>query len=176
MITDEITLRLTQCFGHTPTDEQSSAIRLFAHFLVNRNPHSLMLMRGSAGTGKSSLAGAFVQALGLLGQKTVLMAPTGRAAKVFSLNSGGHAAFTIHRKIYRLRAFAGVGGEYNLNDNLHADTLFMVDEASMVANGGGAEAVFGSGRLLDDLVRYVYAGRNCRLVLIGDQAQLPPVG
>ena len=111
MITDEITLRLTQCFGHTPTDEQASAIRLFTHFLVNRNPHSLMLMRGSAGTGKSSLAGAFVRALGLLGQKTVLMAPTGRAAKVFSLNSGGHAAFTIHRKIYRLRAFAGVGGE-----------------------------------------------------------------
>ena len=176
MITDEITLRLMQCFGHKPTDEQASAIRLFAHFLAHRNPHSLMLMRGSAGTGKSSLAGAFVRALGLLGQKTVLMAPTGRAAKVFSLNSGGHAAFTIHRKIYRLRAFAGVGGEYNLNDNLHADTLFMVDEASMVANGGGVEAAFGSGRLLDDLVRYVYAGRNCHLMLIGDQAQLPPVG
>ena len=166
MITHEIYLRLEQCFGHAPTTEQKSAMRVFTEFLVCRNPHSMMLMRGSAGTGKSSLAGAFVRAMALLGQKTVLMAP----------NSGGHAAFTIHRKIYRLRAFAGVGGEYNLNDNLHADTLFMVDEASMVANGGGVEAGFGSGRLLDDLVRYVYSGRNCRLVLIGDQAQLPPVG
>ena len=155
MITHEIYLRLEQCFGHAPTTEQESAMRVFTEFLVCRNPHSMMLMRGSAGTGKSSLAGAFVRAMALLGQKTVLMAPTGRAAKVFSLNSGGHAAFTIHRKIYRLRAFAGIGGEYNLNDNLHADTLFMVDEASMVANGGGVEAAFGSGRLLDDLVRYV---------------------
>ena len=176
MITDEITLRLTQCFGHTPTAEQASAIRLFARFLAHRNPHSLMLMRGSAGTGKSSLAGAFVRALALLGQKTVLMAPTGRAAKVFSLNSGGHAAFTIHRKIYRLRAFAGVGGEYNLNDNLHADTLFMVDEASMVANLVAADTTFGSGCLLDDLMQFIYSGQNCRLLLIGDKAQLPPVG
>ena len=103
------------------------------------------------------------------------MAPTGRAAKVFSLNSN-HPAFTIHRRIYRQRSFSGDGGQFNLNDNLYADTLFMVDESSMIANEGFSETSFGSGRLLDDLVHFVYQGRNCRLMLIGDKAQLPPVG
>lgn len=110
-----------------------------------------------------------------LEQKVMLMAPTGRAAKVFSLNSN-HPAFTIHRRIYRQRSFSGDGGQFNLNDNLYADTLFMVDESSMIANEGFSETSFGSGRLLDDPVHFVYQGRNCRLMLIGDKAQLPPVG
>ena len=105
----------------------------------------------------------------------MLLAPTGRAAKVFSLNSGT-PAYTIHRRIYREKSFSGVDGQFNLNDNLFTDTLFMVDEASMVANLGLGGMNFGSGCLLDDLVHFVYQGRNDRLMLIGDKAQLPPVG
>ena len=108
-------------------------------------------------------------------QKIVLLAPTGRAAKVFSLYAG-QPAYTIHRRIYRQRSGAiGMDG-FSLNDNLHTDTLFIIDEASMIANQGYGESGFGSGCLLDDLVRYVNSGRNCRMMLIGDKAQLPPVG
>ena len=176
MITDELTFQVEQGLGYVPTDDQRRALETFAEFLFDRNPRTVMLLRGSAGTGKTSLAGAIVRSLARLRQKLVLMAPTGRAAKVFSLNSGSKA-FTIHRRIYRERSYHGLYGEFNLNDNLAADTLFMVDEASMVAGtrneAGGS---FGSGNLLDDLVRFVYSGRNCRMLLIGDKAQLPPVG
>lgn len=135
-----------------------------------------MVMCGSAGTGKTSLAGAMVKSVGRLGIKVVLMAPTGRAAKVFSL-SAGMPAFTIHRKIYRQKAFTGDMTGFNLNVNLHKDTLFIVDEASMISDSGMAgSAPFGSGNLLSDMVSYVYQGSGCRLMLIGDKAQLPPVG
>lgn len=176
MITDELTFRIRQNFPFIPTPEQNGAIRSFVNFLTDREPHVLMILRGSAGTGKTSLAGAIVKTLVQMKQKVMLLAPTGRAAKVFSMNSEGHPAFTIHRKIYRQRTFDGSGGVFNINDNLHADTLFMVDEASMVANEGMSETAFGTGRLLDDLVKYVYQGRNCRMVLMGDKAQLPPIG
>lgn len=134
-----------------------------------------MMLTGSAGTGKTSLAGAIVKMMQSLSQKMVLMAPTGRAAKVFSLNSG-QPAYTIHRRIYRQKGMTADMSGFNLNDNLHADTLFIVDEASMIANMGYGDAAFGSGCLLDDLVRFVYGGRNCRMMLVGDRAQLPPVG
>ncbi len=176
MITDELTFRIRQNFPFMPTPEQDGAIRSFVNFLTDREPHVLMILRGSAGTGKTSLAGAIVKTLVQMKQKVMLLAPTGRAAKVFSMNSEGHPAFTIHRKIYRQRTFDGSGGVFNINDNLHADTLFMVDEASMVANERMNETAFGTGRLLDDLVKYVYQGRNCRMVLMGDKAQLPPIG
>ena len=133
-----------------------------------------MILRGSAGTGKTTLAGAIVRALTALKQKMVLMAPTGRAAKVFALNAG-HPAYTIHRRIYRQKTAADLGA-FNLNVNLQRDTLFVVDEASMIANQGLGNATFGSGFLLDDLMQFVYNGNNCRLLLIGDHAQLPPVG
>ena len=175
MIIDELLYKIRQQFGYTPTAEQEHALHIFAMFLTDRDSHAVMIMRGSAGTGKTSLAGAIVRTMTALEQKVMLMAPTGRAAKVFSLNSN-HAAFTIHRRIYRQRSFSGDGGQFNLNDNLYADTLFMVDESSMIANEGFSETSFGSGRLLDDLVHFVYQGRNCRLMLIGDKAQLPPVG
>jgi hypothetical protein len=109
-----------------------------------------------------------------LKQKLILLAPTGRAAKVFSLNAG-YAAYTIHRRIYRQKS-AGDLSTFNLNDNLNRDTLFIVDEASMIANLGLGESAFGSGCLLDDLMQFVYSGQNCRMLLIGDRAQLPPVG
>ncbi len=134
-----------------------------------------MILRGSAGTGKTSLAGAIVRAVNRLRIKVSLLAPTGRAAKVFSLNAG-LAASTIHRKIYREKAFNGADGQFQLNNNMFRDMLFMVDEASMISLSQ-SNTTFGSGRLLDDLVQYVYSsGANCRLLLIGDKAQLPPVG
>jgi len=159
-----------------PTAEQAQAILTCCRFLTSRSDRRAMILRGSAGTGKTTVAGALVRALVALHRRVVLLAPTGRAAKVFSLGSG-HPAFTIHRRIYRQRAFTGVDmGRFSLNDNLHRDTLFMVDEASMVANDGFGDSPFGDGRLLDDLVRFVYQGSGCALMLIGDKAQLPPVG
>ena len=135
-----------------------------------------MILRGSAGTGKTTLAGAIVRAMVALKQKLVLLAPTGRAAKVFSQNAS-HAAYTIHRRIYRQKS-AGDLSAFSLNDNLNRDTLFIIDEASMIANQGYGDSTFGSGCLLDDLMQFVYqnSDSNCRMLLIGDKAQLPPVG
>lgn len=174
MIIDELKYKILQQFGFPPTQEQAHALEVFAEFLTDRDPHAVMILRGSAGTGKTTLSGAIVRTLKEIHQKVMLLAPTGRAAKVFSLNSGS-PAYTIHRRIYRENRF-GVEGQFNLNDNLYTDTLFMVDEASMIANMGLGGMSFGSGCLLDDLVHFVYQGRNDRLLLIGDKAQLPPVG
>ena len=162
MITDELKYRIREAFGHVPTAEQEQAIETFALFMTDRLEHAVMVMRGSAGTGKTTLAAAIVRAMLSLKQQMVLMAPTGRAAKVFSLYAG-HAAYTIHRRIYRQKSLEG---GFDLNYNSAHDTLFIVDEASMISRDG----------LLDDLVRFVYNERNCRLLLIGDRAQLPPVG
>lgn len=162
-------------FGFTPTHDQLNALETFACFLADREQNCVMVMRGSAGTGKTSLAGAMVRTFTRLGQKLLLMAPTGRAAKVFAMNSG-HTAFTIHRKIYREKSYLGIGGQFNLNDNMHKNTLFMIDEASMIGRGGGMTSDFGTGDLLSDLVQFVYNGQNCRMLLVGDCAQLPPVG
>ncbi len=186
MVIEELKHQILLQFGWVPTQEQAHVLDTFARFLMDREPHCVMILRGSAGTGKTSLAGAIVRTLQTIRQKVMLLAPTGRAAKVFALNSGC-PAYTIHRRIYREKSFAGVDGRFNLNDNLYTDTLFMVDEASMVSNlggglfggsqgGGMGSTSFGSGCLLDDLVHFVYQGRNDRLMLIGDKAQLPPVG
>lgn len=175
MIIDELKYKILQQFGFPPTQEQAHALEVFAEFLTDRDPHAVMILRGSAGTGKTTLSGAIVRTLKEIRQKVMLLAPTGRAAKVFSLNSGS-PAYTIHRRIYREKSFSGVEGQFNLNDNLYTDMLFMVDEASMIANMGLGGMSFGSGCLLDDLVHFVYQGRNDRLLLIGDKAQLPPVG
>jgi len=173
LITDELKYRIREVFGHVPTADQERAIQTFALFLSDRLPQCVMVLRGSAGTGKTTLAGAIVKAMVAMKQKLVLVAPTGRAAKVFSLYSGQPAG-TIHRTIYRQKS-AGDLSSFNLNDNLHTDTLFIVDEASMIS-GIASNDTFGQNSLLDDLIRYVYTGRNCRMLLIGDTAQLPPVG
>ena len=157
-----------------PTAEQEHAIDVFSLFMTDRDDHVVMILRGSAGTGKTTLAGAIVRAMNVLKQKMTLLAPTGRAAKVFALNAG-HPAYTIHRRIYRQKS-AGDISAFNLNFNNNRDTLFMIDEASMIANQGYGESAFGSGCLLDDLMQFVYSGQNCRMVLVGDKAQLPPVG
>ena len=174
MIEDELKYRILQTFGFTPTAEQEHALDVFSRFMTDRSDQVVMILRGSAGTGKTSLAGAIVMAMAALQQKLILLAPTGRAAKVFSLNAG-HAAYTIHRRIYRQKSAADLSS-FNLNDNLNRDTLFIIDEASMISNQGYGDSAFGSGFLLDDLMQFVYNGQNCRMLLVGDKAQLPPVG
>ena len=174
MIEDELKYRILQTFGFTPTAEQEHALDVFSRFMTDRSDQVVMILRGSAGTGKTSLAGAIVRAMAALQQKLILLAPTGRAAKVFSLNAG-HAAYTIHRRIYRQKSAADLSS-FNLNDNLNRDTLFIIDEASMISNQGYGDSAFGSGFLLDDLMQFVYNGQNCRMLLVGDKAQLPPVG
>ena len=121
------------------------------------------------------MVGALVRTLDKLQQKSVLLAPTGRAAKVFSAYAG-HPAFTIHKKIYRQQSFSNELSNFSVNDNLTSHTLYIVDEASMISNEGLSGTSFGTGRLLDDLVQFVYSGTGCRLLLMGDTAQLPPVG
>ena len=159
MIQDELKYRIRQAFGLVPTAEQEHALDVFSLFLTDRSDRVVMILRGSAGTGKTSLAGAIVRAMVALKQKMILLAPTGRAAKVFSLNAG-HAAYTIHRRIYRQKT-AGDLSAFNLNVNLNRDTLFIIDEASMIANQGYGDSAFGSGCLLDDLIQFVYGGENC---------------
>ena len=172
MIAEELKYRIRNAFSYVPTAEQEQAIETFSMFMTDRLEHAVMVMRGCAGTGKTTLAAAIVKAMASLGQKMVLLAPTGRAAKVFSLYAG-HPAYTIHRRIYRQKSLEG---GFDLNFNNSQDTLFIVDEASMIANQGGFDTPFAGGMLLDDLIRFVYNDRNCRLMLIGDGAQLPPVG
>lgn len=166
--------QITSELGFAPTSDQQQAMEVFGHFLADRRQDVVMIMRGSAGTGKTSVAGAMVRTLRRLGQKLTLMAPTGRAAKVSSLKSGLPAA-TIHRRIYREKAYQGLDGQFVINNNLYHSMLFVVDESSMISTLT-ADNGFGSGSLLDDLIRYVYSGQNCRLLLLGDSAQLPPVG
>lgn len=174
MIHDELKYRIRQALGLEPTLEQEQAIALFSVFMTDRSEQAAMILRGSAGTGKTTLAAAIVKVLAALKQKLILLAPTGRAAKVFSLYAA-HPAYTIHRRIYRQKTAADLSS-FNLNTNLNRDTLFIIDEASMISNQGYGESAFGSGCLLDDLMQFVYNGQNCRVLFIGDRAQLPPVG
>ena len=175
MLIDELIFQIIQQFELQPTTEQKHVLTQFAHFMMDEDSRVVMIFCGSAGTGKSSLASAIARTMVNLEQKVMLLAPTGRAAKVFSVHSG-QPAYTIHRQIYRQKSFDSDGGVFNLNFNRYTDTLFMVDESSMIANQGQMESSFGSGCLLDDLVQFVYSGRNCRMILMGDAAQLPPIG
>ncbi|MDR3252937.1 MAG: AAA family ATPase [Tannerella sp.] len=177
MIKNFIEGKIFEFFPFEPTSEQSVAMRGLAEFLTSPEPEGVLLFKGYAGTGKTTLLGATVKMMASQGQKAVLMAPTGRAAKVFS-DYAGHSAFTIHRKIYRPRNQSDEGATpgFALVGNSAKDTVFIVDEASMISNESLGMSVFGNGMLLTDLVRYVYSGDNCRLILMGDTAQLPPVG
>ncbi|MFO7977452.1 MAG: AAA family ATPase [Bacteroidales bacterium] len=163
-------------FPYTPTGDQQILIEKLAAFIKNPEVASLFLLKGYAGTGKTTMVSSLVNVLPALGAKSVLLAPTGRAAKVFSSYSG-HPAFTIHKKIYRM--LTGTDGSMNvvIQENKHKDTFFIVDEASMISGGvePGQESLFGVTHLLDDLIQYVSRGINCRLILMGDTAQLPPV-
>ena len=175
MINNYLERQIKENFPYCPTSEQDDVLKSIAAFLMSARTDGVFVLRGYAGTGKTSLVGALVRTLDKLGQKCVLLAPTGRAAKVFAAYAG-HAAYTIHKKIYRQRAFSNEMTGFTLNDNLATHTLYIVDEASMISNDGLSGGLFGSGRLLDDLVQFVYSGQGCRLMLVGDTAQLPPVG
>ena len=175
MLNNYLTQQIKRNFCYQPTEKQEKAIECIADFLFKPENDTLLLLKGYAGTGKTTLIGAVVRTLSEMRAGYVLMASTGRAAKVFSRYSG-FSAYTIHKKIYRQKSFSNDLDNFSLNDNLHKNTLFIVDEASMISNDGLTGASFGSGRLLDDLIEYVYAGQGCRLLIIGDDAQLPPVG
>ncbi len=175
MITDILIAQIEQGLSYVPNEQQRELLQRLATFVLDEHDDRLFLLRGYAGTGKTSLVGALVKALTQLQSKVVLLAPTGRAAKVFARYSG-HPAYTIHRKIYRQKSYSPDMKGFLIGENLAKHTLFIVDEASMIANSSGDGAVYGSGRLLDDLVEYVYSGEHCRLILLGDTAQLPPVG
>lgn len=173
-MSNELMYQILRNFPFDPTDDQMYALDVFERFITDSDDRCVMILRGSAGTGKTSLASVIVRTLLDLQYKISLLAPTGRAAKVFSLTSG-QAAATIHRSIYRERTFAGLDGKFNLNANLYRNRLFLIDEASMISLTS-VNSTFGSGCLLDDLIQFVYNERNCRMLLIGDKAQLPPVG
>ena len=175
MIKNHLVQQIKENFPYKPTLGQEKVMFRLADFLFLPQNDAVFLLKGYAGTGKTSLFSALVKTLDQLQHKCVLLAPTGRAAKVFS-SYAGHPAFTIHKKIYRQRTMSEDMGSFSLNDNLAKHTLFIVDEASMISNEGIGSSAFGSGCLLDDLVQFVYAGEGCRLLLMGDTAQLPPVG
>ena len=161
-------------FPFEPTPEQAVAMNRLALFVNSPAPRQVFLLKGYAGTGKTAIISALVRALAGHRRRVVLMAPTGRAAKVFS-NTSGFPACTIHKKIYRQKSIVDMGS-FQLDRNMHEHTLFLVDEASMISNEGLSGSGFGTGRLLDDLISYVFSGVDCRLLMLGDQAQLPPVG
>ena len=161
-------------FPFEATPEQTVAINRLAGFVNDRTPRQVFLLKGYAGTGKTSIISSLVRTMIGHHRHVVLMAPTGRAAKVFS-NTSGFQACTIHKKIYRQKSLLDADS-FQLDRNLHEQTLFLVDEASMISNEGLSGSTFGTGRLLDDLISYVYSGKDCRLLMLGDDAQLPPVG
>ena len=172
MLEDFIIGRIRAELPFEPNEEKGGLLAALGAFLVSREARKAFILRGYAGTGKTSVVSALIRALESLKQPCVLLAPTGRAAKVLSRYSGV-PAYTIHKKIYRQNQL-GVEA-FSLCDNRHVRTLFIVDEASMLS-GNRDNGTFGSGCLLDDLVRYVYSGEGCSLLLLGDDAQLPPVG
>lgn len=174
-IKNELRALILGKFPYKATNEQLEVVEKWCEFLLSTNRDDVFMLQGYAGTGKTSLVGALVQTMMAFGRPVVLLAPTGRAAKVFALHAD-HAAYTIHKKIYRQKTFSVDMTGFQSNINNHKHTLFIVDEASMINNEGVSGKMFGTGRLLDDLIHYVYAGEGCRLMLVGDSAQLPPVG
>jgi exodeoxyribonuclease-5 len=165
---------LIEKFPHTPTIKQGLAMEKLANFVLNGKNEEVFLLKGFAGTGKTTIVGTVVSSLWKVKMSSVLMAPTGRAAKVMSVYSG-NKAFTIHKKIYFPKKQAGGAIQFVLAPNKHRNTLFIVDEASMIPDTPADSKLFENGSLLDDLMFYVYSGHNCKLLLIGDTAQLPPV-
>ncbi|MEC8831048.1 MAG: AAA family ATPase, partial [Bacteroidota bacterium] len=165
---------LTEKFPHQPTLKQGLALKKLADFVLAPKKDEVFLLKGFAGTGKTTLVATLVSSLWKIRMGSVLMAPTGRAAKVMSVYSG-NKAFTIHKKIYFPKKQTGGGIQFVLAPNKHRNTVFIVDEASMIPDPPADSKLFENGSLLDDLMQYVHSGHNCKLILIGDTAQLPPV-
>ena len=166
---------LLEKFRFEPTTSQAKGFEKIAHFLSNASEDALLLIKGYAGTGKTTLIGHLVQQLGRIRKKSVLLAPTGRAAKVLS-HYAGKKALTIHKKIYFPKSDSAEGGiQFTLKENKHTHTVFIVDESSMIGDDRQQSKLFENGSLLHDLVHYVTNGENCQLIFVGDTAQLPPV-
>jgi exodeoxyribonuclease-5 len=175
MIKNHIRSEILKHLGKSPTKGQEELSDKFSDFIADSDPDAVFILKGYAGTGKTTMLSSLVKTFAVFKFKSVLLAPTGRAAKVLTSYSG-HTAYTIHKNIYRQQSSSDGMGRFVLNKNLFKDTFFIVDEASMVSNSNAESSIFGSGRLLEDLIEYVYSGSNCRLILVGDTAQLPPVG
>lgn len=165
---------LYENFPFSPTEKQNILLEKLSGFIFDKDPNALFLLKGYAGTGKTTTISTVVNNLWKAGQKAVLLAPTGRAAKVISGYSKKQA-LTIHKKIYFPKKQGNGNVNFVLQPNKHTNTLFIVDEASMIPDSPQSSKLFENGSLLDDLISYVYAGKNCKLILIGDTAQLPPV-
>ncbi|MFW6370472.1 MAG: ATP-dependent DNA helicase [Bacteroidota bacterium] len=175
MIKNHVKSLLEQNLPFGPTGCQQQLIAGLSEFIASDQQDTILLMKGFAGTGKTSMINVLTKTLVSLKIKVVLLAPTGRAAKVMA-GYTSMPAFTIHKKIYRQQTTSDGTGRFVLDKNLHKNTWFVVDEASMISNASSENSIFGSGYLLNDLLEYVYSGTNCRLLLSGDTAQLPPVG
>lgn len=168
--------QILQFFDHEPTPDQHNLLFELEKFLKNKESHQVFILKGYAGTGKTSVLGAFVKTLSFFKVKSRLLAPTGRAAKVLSIKSEKEA-FTIHKQIYRRNSKVDETSGMVLAPNLHTNTVFIVDEASMIGDYSlSKDGSVSSRNLLDDLIEYVFSGKNCRLILLGDEGQLPPVG
>ena len=165
---------LQKKFPYNATQKQNKLLQLLSDFTFNEDKDELFLLKGYAGTGKTTTISTFVNSLWTSGKKAVLLAPTGRAAKVIAVYSK-RPAFTIHKKIYFPKKQSNGGVDFVLQTNKHKNTVFIVDEASMIPDSRQNQKLFESGSLLDDLISYVYNGQNCKLIFIGDTAQLPPV-
>ena len=174
MINRYLASQIKSNFPFNPTAEQENSLEKISEFILSPDDRKVFMLCGYAGTGKTTLISALVRTMSQLERRCVLLAPTGRAAKVFSSYSG-KSAYTIHKWIYRQKSIVD-GSQFVLMENRAVNTLFIVDEASMIANDGLSGSVYGTGRLLDDLVQFVYGGHGCKLILMGDTAQLPPVG
>jgi exodeoxyribonuclease-5 len=174
MTSPEFYALIKQQFPFQPTLKQSVVLQQLSDFIFSKAPNALYVLKGYAGTGKTTIVGAIVTNLWKARKSAVLLAPTGRAAKVIS-NYSNKEAFTIHKKIYFPKKDRGGGVKFVLQPNKHKNTIFIVDEASMVPDTPGESKLFENGSLLDDLMQYVYSGHQCKLLLIGDTAQLPPV-
>lgn len=161
-------------FGHPPTHKQDLTLELLSKFILETSVDRIFLLKGYAGTGKTTIIGTLVKNMWKVKKKVILAAPTGRAAKVIS-NYSQHYAQTIHRKIYQPKSTSGGGVEFVPQVNKHKNTIFIIDEASMIPDFPSGDQLFNQGSVLDDLMEYVYAGDNCKLIFIGDTAQLPPV-
>ncbi len=161
-------------FPFTATLSQEYLLKNLSNFTFDTNKNALFLLKGYAGTGKTTTISAFVNNLGQVGMKSVLLAPTGRAAKVIA-NYSKKSAFTIHKKIYFPKKGSDGNMQFVLQKNKHTNTIFIVDEASMIPDSKTGTKLFENGSLLHDLISFVYSGKNCKIILIGDTAQLPPV-
>jgi exodeoxyribonuclease-5 len=177
MTTEDFSSIIQRHFPYTTTDNQKEAINMLSEFLIIDLNNGLFVLKGYAGTGKTTIVGSLVNSLNLLGKKSMLLAPTGRAAKVLTSYSG-QQAYTIHKKLYYSITDPDNGYQMILSENYHKDTIFMVDEASMIPDKSVSPelSLFTKRDLLEDLINYVYGGEGCKLILIGDEGQLPPVG